>query len=204
MRRLAALEREAAAAVATIEPHDTAPEQDVAAAGLHFVGVRQRDATEVNDPSLRHVETANAGRVGLELADPVRLDVREPPEAVGEPAPLELRERSELAFVERDDELATELVRDPALVREPFDGFHSLAAQTRLQRPGGVVQPRMDDTRVAPALVASQLRLLLQHGKTQARPRLEQTICGREPDQPAPDDGDVVASSRPVPHEPGL
>jgi hypothetical protein len=93
MRRLAALEREAAAAVATIEPHDTAPEQDVAAVGLHFVGVRQRDATEVNDPSLRHVETANAGRVGLELADPVRLDVREPPEAVGEPAPLELRER---------------------------------------------------------------------------------------------------------------
>jgi hypothetical protein len=76
--RLAAPERDAAAAAVAVEPHDTTPEQDVAAAGLDFVGVRQRDATEVNDPSLRHVETANAGRVGLELADPVRLDVREP------------------------------------------------------------------------------------------------------------------------------
>jgi hypothetical protein len=43
----------------------------------------------------------------------------------------------------------------------------SLAAQTRLQRPGRVVQPGVDDTRVVAALVASQFRLFLKDGQAE-------------------------------------
>jgi hypothetical protein len=80
----------------------------------------------------------------------------------------------------------------------------SLAAQTRLQRPGRVVQPGVDDTRVVAALVASQFRLFLKDGQAEARLRFEQTVRRRKSDQPASDDGDVVASSRFGPHVLGL
>jgi hypothetical protein len=80
----------------------------------------------------------------------------------------------------------------------------SLAAQTRLQRPGRVVQPGVDDTRVVAALVASQFRLFLKDGQAEARLRFEQTVRRRKSDQPASDDGDVVASRRFGPHVLGL
>jgi hypothetical protein len=203
--RLAPLEGDAATAVpVALEADDAASKQDLAAARTHFVGIGGCDAAKIDDPRLGHVECPNARRMGLELVDCFRIDLLKPTEAVRKPAPFELRKRRKLALIECDDELAAELVGNPTLVREALEGFHPLAAQTRLQRPGRVVQPGVDDTRVVAALVASQFRLFLKEGQAEARLRFEQTVRRGQPDQPASDDGDVVASSRFGPHVLGL
>ena len=175
-------------------------EPDLAAALLDHPRVGGRDRAVVDDAALGDVERPQAGHVRLDRAKLVRgeLGDREPVLAAA------LRERGEpplLGGRHRDDELAAEPVGDPVLLGEVDQRRPSLAAETRLQAPGGVVEPGVEDPRVAATLVRGDPVLLVEHGHPQPRPFRKERHRRREAHEPCADDGDVeldVGSAPPL------
>ena len=68
--------------------------------------------------------------------------------------------------------------------------------QPRFQRPGDIVQPGVQHAAVAAALMLPRRRLLLEHRDRHARPREQQLVGCREPNDAAADHGHVAARPR--------
>jgi hypothetical protein len=58
------------------------------------------------------MEGPDAGRVRLDLADPVCPDLGQSPKPIGEPSALQLLQTGKLGLVERDDELSAKPIRE--------------------------------------------------------------------------------------------
>src|SRR5207253_6187043 len=72
-----------------------------------------------------------------------------------------------------------------------------LAAQNRLQRTRGVVQPGVEDAAVVAGLMRGELALLLENRDPELRPGLSDRASRRQPEDSAADDDDV----EPIRHE---
>ena len=71
-------------------------------------------------------------------------------------------EARELGFVARDDDFADAAVVDVVLGAIPVERLAACDAQARLQRAGGIVDPRVDDFGVARARVRAEVLLGLE------------------------------------------
>ena len=156
--------------------------------GADLAGIPLRHAAEIDDAGRRSPERADPGRVRLDLPHPVRTDLLDPFDAVGERALADLDQARQLRGLERHDELAAPLVRDAVLRRELLQRGPPFAAEPRLSRAGRVVEARVNDAAVVPGLVRRQLALLLDDGERQAGLAQEELVGGGEPDDAAADD----------------
>ncbi len=103
---------------------------------------------------------------------------------------LELPQPVELALVERDDELAALLVREPAPLDVGAQQADAAPAELRLERARRVVDAGVDDAAVAAGLVERQVVLLLQHRHRRVGAQLGEPPRHREADDPGADDPD--------------
>jgi hypothetical protein len=166
-------------------------EQQAPAALAHLAGERVGDAGEVDDARGGGVQGGDAAAVRLHLGQPRGVQAPQPGHAVGAPSTLELVERAELARPGRDDDLAAALVGDPALLAQVLHEPRALDAQARLERPGGVVDARVQDAAVVAGLVAADLGLALEHRHAPARVAQDQLARDGQPDDARADDDDV-------------
>ncbi len=125
--------------------------------------------------------------VRLDLAHAVPVDPAHPGHTVGEGAPLELAQTSELGLVECDDELAARDKRNLPLLAIALQQRDTTAAQLGLQRSRRVIDPRVDDPAVAPGLVQRNLPLLLEHGHGRVGAELRQPSRHSKTDDPGTD-----------------
>ena len=75
----------------------------------------------------------------------------------------------------------------------PVELARSLYAQTRLQRTRPVVDARVNDARAVSALVGREPVLALEHAYARMRLALDQLTCDREPENSAPDHGEIAS-----------
>ena len=149
----------------------------------------------VDDARLRDVQSGEARAVLLVVADARRPEPAHAVQPVGRRAVAEPLEPRQFVGRRRHHHLAGHAVRDrlaPAEVEQPLV---AVAAQGRLQRPGRVVQARVDDAAVAPRLVQGDVPLLLEDQDRRARTLLEERPCDGEADD-APADDDRVDGGR--------
>ena len=150
-----------------------------------------RHAREVDHSGFRDEQRSMAVRVRFALADFVAVEHPNALQPVRERAVLEPSSRGS-SVIERDDELAADVVRDLVLVGKPNQLSAALAAEPCLERPWRVVKARVDDAGVPPALVGRKLGFLVEHDNPEARLLEKEGVSGREADEPGPDDRDVV------------
>ena len=131
-------------------------------------GVGARDLCEVDHRRDRHPQPGDAGGVGLVVGDARGV---EPfgGHAVAGGAPLQLGERRELHLLGGDDHLAAVVDPDAVLGAERLEAIGALDTEPGLQRPGGVVEPGVDDPAVAPGLVGGELGFLLDDDDVEPR-----------------------------------
>ncbi len=120
-------------AVVVMPVHRPAAAQ-LAAAGAHVVGQRAAHGGEVDDGGVGRVEGGDAGRVRLDLAQPVGVESADAGHPVGARAALELVEGGQLVGAQRDDELAHAPDVDAALLAVGDHPRGAVDAQARLQR----------------------------------------------------------------------
>ena len=89
-----------------------ATEQYLAAGLLDVTCIGGRNEPEVDDARRRAMKRADACSVRFELAQPLRADQLEARDTVGETTAMELLPPRQLAWLGRDDDLATALRRD--------------------------------------------------------------------------------------------
>ena len=118
----------------------------------------------------------------LDLAKPVGLEAAQPGHPVLAAAALQLVQPGQLALVAGDDQLAAPLERDAALPAVLVQLARALDAEPRLQRPGRVVDPRVDDAAVVPRLVLRHGVLALEHDHARVRAAPLQLARHREPE----------------------
>jgi hypothetical protein len=138
------------------------------------------------------MERFDGGHVRLDLSEFMAAQLTESSEPVQSAPAAKFFESRELGVVDRHDKFARDSVGDLVLVGELQQLLASFAAETSLERFGGVVQARVHDSRVAATLVMSELGLLLEHCQAQAGTSKEECACSRKTHQPRPDDCDVV------------
>ena len=165
--------------------------EDPAAALLDPGGKREGEASEVHDPGLRDPQGPKAVDVRLDLPDPFRPDLLDTLQAVRLATLPQRRQAWQLGLLQRDHQLPRALPRHVVLVREPFRCRLSFPAQPCLQRPGPVVEARVEDAAVVPRLVGRELGLLLEHGQADPGRPFQQCQRRGEPDDPAAHDRDV-------------
>ena len=171
-----------------------AESEDLAVRGAHVVGERPRDRAVVGDRGRRRVQARDGGGVRLELAQLVALDPPQPGHGVRRASSLELAQPLELGLVDRDDELPALVVGEAALRAVGAQQLDAAPAQARLQRPGRVVDARVDDAAVAAGLVQRDVVLLLEHGHDRVGPELRQPPRDREPEDAGADDSEPLPS----------
>ena len=118
-------------------------------------------------------------------------------DAVGGAATLELVERRQLGAVERDDQLAAALVREPARLAVAGQLARARDAEPGLERTGRVVDPGVHDARVAACLVRGDALLLLEHDHVPARIAQGELARDRQPDDAGADDRDLRLGHEP-------
>ena len=178
-------------------PHLEAGADSVAVAGkIRREG--SRHVTEVDRSGGRDVERLDAARVRFDLRDSAGADALHG-HAVRRSAPFEFGDRGELISRGGDHDLAGARGRNAPLRAVAKQSLGPFGAQPRLERPGRVVQSGMDDAAVAARLVCRDLRLLLEHREREVRPGPPDRVGRREPDDAAPDDGDVERLRHPPP-----
>ena len=99
--------------------------------------------------------------------------------------------------VDRDHELAADLVGDAPLPAVLDHRHPAGRAQPGLLRAGLVVDAGVDDAGVAPGLVPGDPVLLVEHDDGQRRLGLAQRPGGRQPDDARADDDGLVVHGRP-------
>jgi hypothetical protein len=164
---------------------------DAAAESRDLVGQRRSDAGEVEDAGGGKVEGADAGNGGLQLPEPVGVDERRPPDAVGQRPRVKLGETPELALVRSHDDLPAALVRDAVLVAEAIHCSITLHTETCLQRPRDVIHARMNDAAVVACLVQAGRRLLLEHDDIETGAAAQRFPSHREADDSGADNDQV-------------
>ena len=92
------------AVVATLGHREAAAQ--LAAGRTHVVGQRAADGGEVDDAGAGRVQGGDAGRVRLDLAQPVGVEAADAGHPVGARTALELVEGGQLVGAQGDDELA--------------------------------------------------------------------------------------------------
>src|SRR5207245_9071581 len=102
---------------------------------------RVRDGPEVDDRRGRRVESGNATRVRLDLAQTGRVQAAQARDAVRTPAPLELLERRHLGWVDGDDQLPAAFVTNRVFLTEAKQRARTAHAQARLERTRRVIDP---------------------------------------------------------------
>src|SRR5690606_12413124 len=91
-------------------------------------------------------------------------------------------ERPEFLVGGGDDHLAADLVSDALFLTEPLHCPLTFAAVHGLLRAGGIVDAGMEHARIVTRLMLRDLRFLFKNAGSQLRTRLEQAICGGQPD----------------------
>src|SRR4051812_25039597 len=99
------------------------------------------------------IQRADSVRVRLKLLQAFRTDCLEAKDTICLTPALQLVQARQLRFVGRDDDLATEVVRDTVLVTVPKERFAASNAQFRLERPGRVVNPGVNDATIMAGLM---------------------------------------------------
>jgi hypothetical protein len=180
------------------EAHRVASHRDDPRAGAHDgAGPLDRTLqrfghrTEVDDARLWHVERLHSPCVGLASAKLGLVEQLEPLETVDPAAALQRLEPDGLARRDRDDQLAADLVRHVVPLAEVDQLTTPLGAGARLERARPVVDAGVDHATVVAGLVRADPLLGLQHDQPlDAGP--DECPGGRETDDPAADEGDVV------------
>ena len=171
---------------------DGASGHDLTASALEIGRVGSGHLGEVDDARRRRVKGRDPGRVGLDLPQLVGLDPPQAGNLVVTPAPLELVEGPELAFLRGHDHLPVAPCSDPALLAVRVELPRAGDAEPRLQRPRPVVDPRMDDAARAPGLMRRHARLALQYADADAVVAERQLAPHGEPQDPGADNDDVA------------
>ena len=153
---------------------------------------RPGDVREVHDPGVRRVQRRRAAAVRLDLGDLAGRQAPQPRHLVLAPSPLELVEPAQLALVARDDQLPAALVLDPLGLAELVHLAGALDAQASLERAGHVVDARVDDAAVGARLAAGDGRPVLEHDRVEPGAAAGQLAGDGQPEDPAPDDGQVA------------
>src|SRR5947209_11721319 len=87
-------------------------------------------------------------------------------------------------------------MRDVVALAELEHALHALDTQLRLQRAGPVVDTAMEYAAVVAGLVATHCRFLLHQGDAEIRPLSDEVETGRQADDAAADDDDVMVVGR--------
>ena len=135
--------------------------------------------------------------IRLDLDHLLRPETPDPRNAIGDGAPIDLFETTELVGVARDDQLAALVVGDPALLAVGLEQFDTAAAELRLQRAGRVVDARMHDAAVMAGLVNADLALLVEHRQLAAGLDFGQPARHREAEDPGADHAGSRCSHQP-------
>src|SRR5215831_18090598 len=97
----------------------------------------------------------------------------------------------QLGFAGGNNDFATNLILNPFRGTKRLHGLLASTAVDGLERARLIVNAGMQHARIMPRLVLCQLRFLFEyHDATFGKP-LCQVVSGREPDNPATDDGHV-------------
>jgi hypothetical protein len=83
-------------------------------------------------------------------------------------------------------------VRELLFLQEAIEGLASLDARARFERAGAIVEARMDDAAVTPALMDGEARFGLQDDERAGSRGLQKSARGGEPDESAADESDVI------------
>src|SRR5690606_19017869 len=98
--------------------------------------------------------------------------------------PLEPRN---FLLTSRDDYLSAQLERDPLLLAELLHGLLASPAVDGLERPGGIVDSRVEHAGVVSRLMLGHLGFLLQNQHAPLRELLAQAVGGGESHDPSAD-----------------
>jgi hypothetical protein len=131
--------------------------------------------------------------VRFPLADPLGADLLDAGDAVGPTALEDPVEGAQVLFRDRDDQLSVDAIRDPLLVAERDQPVAPLPAETRLERPGLVVDAGVDDPAVVAALMACETRLLLEEDEPESGAAPQDLPRDGQANDPASDDDAVEA-----------
>ncbi len=180
--------------------------------GLHPVNAAVRDHRRARAGQVRSKRPGHVGEVDdprrgrVQGGDPpaMRLHVgelggRQPPQPgylVLPSAPLQLVQGRQFARIARHDHLPAAVVADPVLVAELVHLARALHAQARLERPGHVVDARVDDPAVGARLTARHRGSSLEHDRAQPGPAPRQLARHRQSDDAAAHDGQVALLRR--------
>jgi hypothetical protein len=83
--------------------------------------------------------------------------------AIGKGAAIKFVECRPLPFFGSDDQLSADLVRDGVGFTKAHHLCRTFDAELRLERPGTIINARVDNTTVVTSLVDRQLRFFLQY-----------------------------------------
>src|SRR5690606_22459884 len=112
---------------ALLDPGDRSGEVDRRTTAAELIGHCVGDGAVVDDARARAPQRPDAGRVWLELLDPLRADLLDR-DLVRGGTLLQRSESRQLLLGERDDQLSAVLERNPVLGRECLDRHLALAA----------------------------------------------------------------------------
>src|SRR5918995_6150998 len=154
------------------------------------------DTDEVYYPRARHLERRDTRGVWFELFELPRSDLLDR-EAVLYAPLVEVSQTRHLSRLRRDDNLATDLVRDPILPAELHEPLCSLLTEAGLQAPRLVVDAAVNHAAVVAGLVVGPIRLLLEHHYARVRVTVQKRLGSGEPDDTAAYHREVVHRCEP-------
>ena len=160
-------------------------------------GHRFGDLRVVDDPGGLDEEArqaANARFAAGDLGLVQTFDV----DAVGTGAFVERLHARQLRWLGGDQQLAALLVGDALIATEPRRGLHALMAEPGLETSRLVIDTGVDDSAVAPGLVARQRGLLLQHRDGDPRKPLRHLHRRRQPDDAPANHREIEISHSPT------
>ncbi len=181
-----------------LDRRDLRPRFHLGAPFLQATGQRGGDRREIDRSGPGHVQTLDALRVGLYVADSRPVQTPQVGDSVGDPPPMDLLQGRYLGGVDGHEDLPVGPVLESLLGAEGAEKSDPRHAESRLQRAGPVIDPGVDHPTVVAGLVNAHSRFLFQKDDADAGGRLGQAQPRCEPEDPPSDDCDVVALVHPV------
>ncbi len=169
---------------------------DVAAGGFDILTVTTGHDAVIHDTGYRREYRLDAAAVRFAFADPGFVDDFEARDAVRDAALVELVQVLELALLGSNDQFADVFVRNLLRVAILPERFAAFDTELGLERPRLIVDPRVDHAGVVAGLVRRQDVLFLEDDQLEVGVAGEEFAPGRQADDAAPDDRDVVRHMR--------
>ena len=158
---------------------------------FHLLCVFDSHSRVIGDRRPGHVDSLYPGGMRFDFAQAFRANHRQARNVVSYPALIQGFQLRQFCFGGGYNDFAATLIRNAAGLAEVEHGCRAFHAHLGLEGPRPVIQPRMDDAAVVPALVRGNFRFLLQNGDSLAAQAFSQRHGGRQAHDAASDNHDI-------------